>query len=110
MSDRRKFLGQAATAGLVAISPVQVARPAKETPKRSSIGGPEPIFEKPAAKTVADLAATSTRAVSAIEVNDYAPGHYKGALTPSPPHADLNAKKGCSRRLEGQSVQVCIQP
>jgi len=26
-------------------------------------------------------------------VNDYAPGHYKGPLTPSPPHADINAKK-----------------
>ena len=26
-------------------------------------------------------------------MSDYAPGHYTGALTPSPPHADMNAKK-----------------
>ena len=31
--------------------------------------------------------------VSALEVNDYAPGHYTGPLTPSPPHADMNARK-----------------
>ena len=28
-----------------------------------------------------------------MEVHDYAPGHYTGPLSPSPPHADLNAKK-----------------
>ncbi len=26
-------------------------------------------------------------------MNDYAPGHYDGPLTPSPPHADLNPRK-----------------
>jgi hypothetical protein len=31
--------------------------------------------------------------VSAVEVSDYAPGFYKGSLTPSPPHADHNPKK-----------------
>jgi hypothetical protein len=55
--------------------------------------GPDPIFEKPAAVTMADLAERTTQGVSAVEVNDYAPGHYTGALTPSPPHADMNAKK-----------------
>jgi len=55
--------------------------------------GPDPIFEKPAPITMAELAKRSTQGVSAVEVSDYAPGHYRGALTPAPPHADLNAKK-----------------
>jgi hypothetical protein len=55
--------------------------------------GPEPLFEKPAPITLAELATRSARAVSAVEINDYAPGHYTGALTPSPPHADMNARK-----------------
>ena len=37
---------------------------------------------------MAELAKRTTPGVSAVEVNDYAPGHYTGALTPSPPHAD----------------------
>ncbi len=56
-------------------------------------GGPDPVFEKPAPLSMAELAKRTTEGVSAIEVNDYAPGHYTGALTPSPPHADMNAKK-----------------
>jgi len=55
--------------------------------------GPDPLFEKPAPVTRAEIAKRSTRGVSALEVNDYAPGHYTGALTPSPPHADMNARK-----------------
>ena len=55
--------------------------------------GPDPIFEKPAPITMAELAKRTTEGVSALEVSDYAPGHYTGALTPSPPHADMNAKK-----------------
>jgi hypothetical protein len=43
--------------------------------------------------TMAQLAERSTTGVAAVEVNDYAPGHYTGDLTPSPPHADGNAKK-----------------
>ncbi len=42
---------------------------------------------------MADLARQTPQGVSALEVNDYAPGHYRGALAPSPPHADVNAKK-----------------
>src|SRR5258708_7730674 len=58
----------------------------------------EPAFAKPAPVTMAELAARSgdqrrTEGVAAVEVNDYAPGHYAGELKPSPPHADLNAKK-----------------
>jgi hypothetical protein len=55
--------------------------------------GRDPIFEKPAPVTMAELAKRTTPGVSAVEVNDYAPGHYTGALTPSPPHADINPKK-----------------
>jgi hypothetical protein len=55
--------------------------------------GPEPVFEKPAPISMAELAKRTTAGVSAAEVHDYAPGHYTGALTPSPPHADLNPKK-----------------
>lgn len=55
--------------------------------------GPDPAFEKPRAMTMAELDHQTTRGVSAMEVTDYAPGHYNGPLTPSPPHADLNARK-----------------
>jgi hypothetical protein len=55
--------------------------------------GPDPIFEKPAPVTMAELAKRAAPGVSALEVNDYVPGHYTGPLTPSPPHADMNAKK-----------------
>ena len=62
--------------------------------------GPDSLFERPAAVTLAELAARRTRGVSAVEVNDYAPGHYTGALTPSPPHADMNAQEGRGGLLE----------
>jgi hypothetical protein len=55
--------------------------------------GPDPVFEKPAATTMAELARQTTSGVSALEVSDYAPGHYTGPLVPCPPHADLNPKK-----------------
>ena len=52
--------------------------------------GPDPIFEKPTPLTMAELASRGTDGVSAVEVRDYAPGHYAGAMSPSPPHADIN--------------------
>ena len=55
--------------------------------------GPDPVFEKPAPVLLAEISKRATRGVSALEVNDYAPGHYAGALAPSPPHADMNARK-----------------
>jgi hypothetical protein len=55
--------------------------------------GPDPVFEKPAPISLAELGKRTIEGVSAVEVNDYAPGHYEGALTPSPPHADGNPKK-----------------
>src|SRR2546428_11744691 len=94
MSTRRKFLAQTAGVSLVAATPVQLALAEKTTAAgHASMGGPDPLFEKPSPLPTADLAKTSTRGVSAIEVSDYAPGHYMGALTPGPPHADLNPKK-----------------
>ena len=55
--------------------------------------GSDPVFEKTEPVTMAELARQTTQGVSAVEVNDYAPGHYTGEMTPSPPHADINAKK-----------------
>ena len=55
--------------------------------------GPEPIFEKPQPISMAQFVKTPLSGVQAIEVNDYAPGLYKGPLKPSPPHADSNPKK-----------------
>ncbi|NBR58689.1 MAG: hypothetical protein EBT89_05965 [Opitutaceae bacterium] len=47
--------------------------------------------------TVAGLAhgaqAPQNGTVSALAVADYAPGHYTGPLTPSPPHADRNPRQ-----------------
>jgi hypothetical protein len=62
-------------------------------PRAGSADGPDPIFEKPEPVTTAELANRTTEGVSAVEVKDYAPGHYTGAMSPSPPHADLNAGK-----------------
>ena len=56
-------------------------------------GGPDPIFEKPAPLSMAELAKRTTDGVSAVEVHDYMIGNYHGALKPSPPHADLNPNK-----------------
>ncbi len=64
-----------------------------ETAATKADEGPDPVFEKPAPISMAELAKRTTAGVTALEVNDYAPGHYTGALTPSPPHADMNAKK-----------------
>lgn len=55
--------------------------------------GLNPIYEKPQPISMAELAKRTTTGVSAVEVNDYTPGHYTGPMTPSPPHADGNAKK-----------------
>jgi len=54
---------------------------------------PDPLYQKPAPITVAELDQRQTAGVSAFEVSDYAPGRYQGSLEPSPPHADLNPRK-----------------
>ena len=61
--------------------------------KLRAADGPDAIFEKPAPITMAELSQKKIEGVAAVEVNDYAPCGYKGELTPSPPHADLNPKK-----------------
>jgi hypothetical protein len=55
--------------------------------------GPDAIYEKADLITLAELSHRTTSGVSVVEVKDYAPGHYAGAMTPSPPHADLNPGK-----------------
>ena len=55
--------------------------------------GPDPIFEKSAPITLAELSQKKIQGVSAVEVSDYAPGGYTGSLEPSPPHADMNPRK-----------------
>ena len=69
------------------------ARPADEPISPQGAAGPDPLYEKPAPITLAELAKRQTTGVSAFEVSDYAPGLYQGPLEPSPPHADLNPKK-----------------
>ena len=61
-----------------------------------------PIRAKPAPVTMAELARQTPQAVSVLEVTDYAPGHYSGSLTPSPPHADMNAKRAVVVFWEGR--------
>jgi hypothetical protein len=62
-------------------------------PVRSVAAEKAAEFPQPAAVTMAALAQQVTTGVAAVEVTDYAPGHYQGPLTPSPPHADMNARK-----------------
>lgn len=69
---------------LIALPSPLVVRPAEETIQ---------TFEKPQSITLAEWAGRTTSGVSSVEVSDYAPGGYQGELKPSPPHADMNAKK-----------------
>jgi len=59
----------------------------------SAASGTTSRFDKPAPVTVEQLDRSALAAVSAVEVDDYRPGHYAGPLTPSPPHADLNPQR-----------------
>jgi hypothetical protein len=54
---------------------------------------PDAAFRKPAPVALAEAAARLRSAVTAVEVTDYAPGHYEGPMAPSPPHADMNARR-----------------
>ncbi len=103
---RREFLHKViAATGLALGAPQVVAAsaptdssfPPFERPGTSAWGhpqaGPDPLFEKPAPVTLGELAQRKVQGVAAVEVNDYAPGGFKGELSPSPPHADMNPKK-----------------
>lgn len=72
---------------------VAAARPPDEPLTPQASAGPDPFYAKPVPLTLAELAQRGTSGVAAYQVSDYAPGLYKGALEPSPPHADLNPKK-----------------
>src|ERR1039458_6837441 len=100
---RRKFLRQAITgtvltaaemrSGVARTSPGTVSDPIAKSPSPGSPArgenefGPDPIFEKPAPITMAELAKMKIEGVRAVEVSDYIFGNYQGALAPSPPHA-----------------------
>jgi len=116
---RRKFLRKAAAGSsllLAGRSRLGAAKPdeplleahGSASPSSSSYAqpGPDAWFEKRAPISTADWARRIVSGVAAVEVSDYAPAGYKGELTPSPPHGDLNAKraiivswKGASHRL-----------
>jgi len=54
---------------------------------------------------LANLPNQTVGAMSATLVDDYAPGHYTGELTPSPPHADMNPKKAVVISWKGRSTR-----
>jgi len=57
-----------------------------------------------AAHLLATIAAVKPPpAVAVQEVGDYAPGHFKGPMTPSPPHADMNPKRAIIVSWSGRS-------
>src|ERR1700722_5332164 len=103
---RRRFFQEVAAGTSVVLGSSQIAEaatPADPARDRSSeagastkdtgLSGPDPLFVKPTPITMAALAQTKIQDIAAVEVTDYAPGKYTGALTPSPPHADFNPKK-----------------
>jgi len=51
------------------------------------------VPQHPQAVSTVELSQHAITGVSAVEVNDYAPGGYQGPLTPSPPHADGNPRR-----------------
>lgn len=71
-------------------------KPREQLPSQHGVHkapGPLSSFEPPAPITLSELARHSSQGVNAVEVIDYAPGHYIGSLAPGPPHADLNPRK-----------------
>ena len=58
-----------------------------------AVGDPDPEFERPSPRSMAELAKCTTEGVSAIAVKDYVYGRYRGSLEPSPPHADINPSR-----------------
>jgi hypothetical protein len=95
---RRVFKGLAASLGLAAAGGGLAGQTQHKSQTEAAVvsskgTGPDSIYEKPLPITLADLAARTAPGVSAVEVKDYAPGGYKGEMTPSPHHADMNAKR-----------------
>ena len=65
-----------------------------------------PAFEKPGAMTMAELSQPNHPRRVCRGGNRLRPGHYTGAMSPSPPHADLNAREGRGRVLERPSRRL----
>lgn len=94
--SRRSFLQKSGVAAMLGMSKVFAG--ASVLPSGSpELGGdpigPDPIYEKPAPRTVEQLAGSKVSGVAALEVDDYSPAGYEGSFKPSPPHADLNPKR-----------------
>ena len=47
--------------------------------------GSAPVVQRPSPVSIAELAGRTTLGVSAVEVHDYAPGHYRGVCPPARP-------------------------
>lgn len=56
-------------------------------------GRTDQSFSQAAPVSMAELKQAKSAGVSVAEVSDYIFGNYQGDLAPSPPHADLNARK-----------------
>jgi len=95
MHTHRRFVLNIALAGAATAASGEVTEASVEAALDGSRTiGPDAVYEKPAPTTMDELASKRTLGVSAVEVNDYVPGNYTGALHPTPPHADMNPKKG----------------
>ena len=55
--------------------------------------GPDAVFTKRLPVSMVEWARERVKGVAAVEVDDYAPGGFQGALRPSPPHADINPRR-----------------
>jgi hypothetical protein len=70
--------------GLLVLSGLQC------TQKQSNSIAPDGIFEKAKPITMEELNNKRINGVSAFEVTDYSPAHYKEKIPNTPPHADMN--------------------
>jgi hypothetical protein len=113
LPSRRKILRDVAVgASLAVFQPINDAAasdPAKLSTAQTAQSvhwGPDPLFEKPLPITVAEFDAIEKPGITLAEVNDYAPAHYKGTLSPSPPHADHNPGKSIMVRWSGRTHRL----
>ena len=94
--------GMARTPSGAAPNPIASSHSTGSTARGENEFGPDPIFEKPAPITMAELAKMKIEGVRALEVSDYMFGNYQGPLTPCPPHSDQNPKKAFIIVWEGR--------
>src|SRR5712692_9390466 len=113
---RRKFLQKVAASTSFVLAGLRTSTastrndgeppPPVAASSNGSTEGPDPVFEKPLPMTMAELAQSKIKSVAAVEVCDYSPGGFRGELSPSPPHADLNPKKAIIVRWENWSHRL----